>query len=120
MQPTFADLDQVLLQRRDAEGVGHLEVGVLAVDAGGVDPESVALARETGGFVFRFEGDVIEVAQHRLGIGFLHRQLVMGALPVLDLLAVAALALLLIDHLRRRHGDRLRFGRLSGRGADGA
>ena len=118
LQPTFADLDQVLLQRCDAEGVGDLEVGILAVNAGGVDPEFVALARETGGFVFRFEGDVIEVAQHRLGIGLLHRQLVMRALPVLDLLAVAALALLLIDHRCRRHGDRLRFDRLSDRRAD--
>ncbi|MNL24509.1 hypothetical protein D3C87_1459440 [compost metagenome] len=111
MQPTFADLDQVLLQRRDAEGVGHLEIGVLAIDARGVDPEFVVVAQETGGFIFGLEGDVIEVTQHRFGSGGLHRQLVMGALPILDLLAVAALALLLIDHFRRCRGNRLRLHR---------
>ena len=62
------------------------------------DPKAVVLARKAGGFVFRLEGDVVEVAEQGVGVGWLHRQLVMGALPVLDLRAVAALALLLFDH----------------------
>ncbi|MNO93085.1 hypothetical protein D3C76_846750 [compost metagenome] len=118
LQATVAHLDQVLLQRCDAEGVGDLEVGVLAVDAGGVDPESVVLSREPGGFVLGLEGDAVEVAEHRLGIGWLHRQLMMGTLPVLDLGAVAALALLFVDHVRRRHGNGLWLGGLDDRGAD--
>ncbi|MNY00819.1 hypothetical protein D3C86_1333280 [compost metagenome] len=119
LQPAFADFDQVLLQGGDAKGIGHLEIGIPAIDARCVDPEFVAFAREHRGLLFGLEGDVVEVAEHGISVGLLHRQLVMGALPVLDLFAVAALALMLIDHFRRRDSDRLRFGRLHGRGADG-
>ncbi|MNV39533.1 hypothetical protein D3C71_1311160 [compost metagenome] len=119
LEPAFADLDQVLLQGGDAKGVGDLEIGILAIDTRRVDPEFVAFAREHRGLFFGLEGDVVEVAEQGVRVGLLHRQLVMGALPVLDLLAVAALALLLIDHFRRLDSDRLRFGRLHGRRADG-
>ncbi|MNV23669.1 hypothetical protein D3C71_1146960 [compost metagenome] len=119
LQPAFADFDQVLLQGGDAKGIGHLEIGIPAIDARCVDPEFVAFAREHRGLLFGLEGDVVEVPEHRVRVGLLHRQLVMGALPVLDLLAVASLALLLVDHFRRRNSDGLRFGRLNSRGADG-
>ncbi|MNY59551.1 hypothetical protein D3C86_1960140 [compost metagenome] len=76
LQATFADLDQVLLERRDAEGVGDFEIGVLAVESRPVDPEFFALAHETGGLVFGVEGDVVKVTKHGFGGGRLHGQLV--------------------------------------------
>ncbi|MCY1400465.1 hypothetical protein D9M71_155550 [compost metagenome] len=100
LQAAAADLDQVLLQRRDAEGVGHTEVGRLAVGAGGVDPEAAVLAEEAGGFAFALEADVIEVAQHAGVGGFLHRQLVVAAPPVIGLPGVAAGALAFVHHAR--------------------
>ncbi|MNN20609.1 hypothetical protein D3C81_1338970 [compost metagenome] len=114
LQAAFTDFDQVLLQRRDTEGVGHLEVGVLAVGARGIDPEASVLAKEPGRLVLALEGAVLEVGQHGLLVGDLHRQLVMGALPVLDLLGVASLALLLVDHASRRQRGRDRGGRSHG------
>lgn len=117
LQPAFADLDQVLLKRCDAEGVGDLEVGVLAINPRRVDPEIVTLARKHAGLFFGLEGHIVEVPEHRVGGGRLHRQLVMGALPVLDLLGVAALAWLLIDH-RRRCRSHHRFDRRDDRRAN--
>ncbi|MNF84825.1 hypothetical protein D3C84_672050 [compost metagenome] len=102
LQATFADLDQVLLQWRDAEGVDHLEVSVAAVGPGGVDPETVVLAKEPRGLFFTLERAVVEVGQNGPGIGHLHRQLVVGALPVLDLFTVTTLALLFVDQGGRR------------------
>jgi hypothetical protein len=37
LQTTFADVDQVLLQRCNAEGVGDFEVSVLAIDTRRID-----------------------------------------------------------------------------------
>lgn len=112
-----------MLQRRDAEGIGHLEVGRFAIGARRVDPKLIAPTKESCGFFLAFKGHVIEVGRHRLGRSRLHCQLMVRALPILGLGQVAALALLFIDHLRRRDhrrlgrdGDRrgrksLRFGR---------
>lgn len=127
LQTAVADVDQVLLQRRDAKGIGHFEVGVAAIFARGVDPEVIAPAQEARGLAFSLEGLVVEVRQHALGTGLLHRQLVVRALPILHRLAVTALALLFIDHLRRWQGwceGRAGFGRQAGlhrrRGRQGA
>lgn len=106
LQAPLANLDQVLLQRGNAKGVGHLEVSRLAVAAGGIDPILGASAKKECGFAFAGKACVIEVCRHRLRVGLLHRQLMVGALPVLDLHLVATLALLFINHLRRGDGRR--------------
>ncbi len=114
LQASLADLDQVLLQGLDAEGVGHLEVRGPAVGAGGVDPELGPAAKQPGAFAFGLETLFIEIAQHRLRVGLLHRQLMVRALPVPGLGLVAALAGLFIDVLggrQRRHGLGLGGGR---------
>ena len=129
LQATVADFDQVLLQRSNAEGVGHFEVVILAIKTGRIDPELVTFARKTHGLLFGFDRDVVEVCEHGLGRGRLHRQLMVRTLPVFDLLTVAALALLFVDHCGgldrrlwlagRRRGDsggwRARLGRHRGR-----
>ena len=74
-------LDQVLLQRTDAERILDLVVGELAVRPVGVDDEPVAAAREGRGGAGVGEPGVGEVAQHRLPVGNLHRQIVVGAFP---------------------------------------
>ena len=114
LQAPVADFEQILLQRRDAKGVGHLEVGRLAIAARRVDPELIAALIEPRGFTFGTERGVVEIRRDRLRRGGLHRQLVVRALPVLGLGLVAALALLLVDQLRRGRDDH-RFGRRHGR-----
>ena len=109
LQATVADFDQILLQGRDAEGVGNLEVGSLALDARRVDPELIAPAKEPGGLAFVLERCIIEIGRHGGRCRLLHRQLMVRTLPVLGLGLMATLALLLVDHLRRWH--RHRFGR---------
>ncbi|MDT4844946.1 hypothetical protein FQZ97_789180 [compost metagenome] len=72
-----AGFDQVLLQRFDTEGVGHLEVGGAAIGAWRVDPELLALTEEARVFLVALEAHLVEVAEHARTAGFLHRQLVM-------------------------------------------
>ncbi|MOA13752.1 hypothetical protein D3C78_1338150 [compost metagenome] len=106
LQAAAFQLDQVLLQGLQPEGVGHLEVGRLAVRPRQVHPERVALALEMGGFHVVVQWRGVEVGQHRLRAGGLHGPLVMGALPGLEGPGMTALALLLVHPVRR--GERFR------------
>src|SRR6266481_188984 len=89
LQPPAGELDQVLLERRHAEGVLDLEVGRLAVRAFGVD-EVLALsleeARHGTGLA---ESHVPEIAEDGLVRGGLHGALVMRAEPFPRLLCMA-------------------------------
>ena len=104
LQPAVTDLEQILLQWRNAEGVGDLEVCELAIRPRCVDPELVTLAKEPAVLAFALECGIVEVGQYGLRFGGLHGQLMMRALPVFDLGIVTTLALLLVDHLRRSDG----------------
>ncbi|MDT4836007.1 hypothetical protein FQZ97_696890 [compost metagenome] len=101
LQAAAGDFDQVLLQGRDAEGVGHPEIRGLAVRTGGVDPEAAILAEEARGFLVVLEAGVVEVAEHAGLARLLHGQLVVAALPVPGLLDMAAGALAFLHHAGR-------------------
>jgi hypothetical protein len=81
LQPAIRELDQVLLQRRDAEGVFDRVVGRLAIRAIGIDEPATVTAEEGGDLAGRLELRVIEIAKHCLLAGHLHGEIVMGALP---------------------------------------
>ena len=65
LQAAIRELDQVLLQRIDAEGVFDLERGELAVGAVGLDEELAVLAEKAGAHAVVVEARIVEVAQHR-------------------------------------------------------
>ena len=90
LHPAVGKGDQVLLQRRDAEGVADLEVGELAVRAVGIDQELAVAPEEPRGDVAVGEGGAIEVAEDGLLGGFGHRQVVVRAAPGLGLGLMAA------------------------------
>jgi hypothetical protein len=96
--------DQVLLQRRDAEGVAHLEVGQLAVGSVGADHELVAALEEAGGDALVLERGVVEVAAHRLLGRCGHGLRVVRLLPLPALLLMATEALLVVDVGSRQRG----------------
>ena len=61
LQPPARQLDQVLLEGFDSEGVLGLEIGGLSVGPLGVDHEAVALREETRGDAQVREGGVLEI-----------------------------------------------------------
>ena len=65
LQAAIGKLDQVLLQRIEAEGVLHLEDGELAVGTVGLDEELAVLAKEARAHARVVEAGVVEVAEHR-------------------------------------------------------
>ena len=84
--------DQVLLQRIDAEGVGDLVVGELAVGAVGADHELVAALEEAGFDFLVPELGVGEIAEHGRGRRCLHGEVVMRTRPRLEFAFMAGLA----------------------------
>ena len=101
LQSSAGHRDQVLLQRFDAEGVGHLELASLAVRPFGLDQEEPVAAEEARRHAFVLEDGVAEVAQHGLVGRRLHRQIVMRAAPSLELTRVALSAARATDEIRR-------------------
>ena len=65
LQPSAADVHEVLLQRVHAEGVAHLEIGQLPVRAVGAHHESPVAAEEPARDAEVREARVVEVAEHR-------------------------------------------------------
>ena len=76
LQTTVRKLDQVLLQRRDAERVFDLELGELSVRAVGFDKELAVAAEEARLDPVMLEGRAGKVAEDRLLRCVVHRQLV--------------------------------------------
>ena len=95
-------LDQVLLQRRQAEGVGHRVIREPAVGAVGADEGLPVLPVEAGGHALVGEVRVVEVAEDGLLARLLHREVVVGAAPAPGLLGVALLAGADADERERR------------------
>ena len=83
-------LDEILLQRIEAECVFDLEHGGLAVGAVGFDEELSILAKEARTYAEIVEGRVLEIAEHRRLGGVGHRMLVLRAAPQLRLCPMAA------------------------------
>ena len=84
--------DQVLLQRVDAEGVGDLVVGELAVGAVGADHELVAAFEEAGFDALVPEPGVGEIAEDGRSRRPLHGEIVMRPRPRLEFTFMAGLA----------------------------
>ena len=80
---------QVLLQRVHAEYVGHLEFRGLAVLAVGVDEKFFTPAEEACRHATVGVLGVVEIAQHGIVRGQLHRKVVVGTLPQGVFLCVA-------------------------------
>ena len=106
LQPPSREGHEVLLQRRDTEGVGHLEVAHLPVRPLGMDHELLALPEEPPGLAPVEEGGAGEVAEHRPVLRGLHGESVVRSLPGGVGLLVARLALLAADVLRIGRGRR--------------
>src|SRR5262249_57328683 len=77
LQPAVRKLDEILLQRIDAEGVLHLEDGELAVGAAGLDKKFPVLAEEAGVHAVIIEASLVEIAAHRFIGRMIHRELVL-------------------------------------------
>ena len=97
LQAAIGKLDQVLLQRIEAEGVLDLERGELAVGAVGLDEELAVLAEEARAHAVIVEARVVEIAEHRFLGRVVHRVLVLRGAPQLRLRPVAAGAGLAAD-----------------------
>ena len=115
LEPAAGQRHEVLLQGVDAEGVGDLELGGLAVGAVGPNEELAVAAEERRRDAPVRDARLVEVAEDRLVRGGLHRAGVIGAAVGLRLLGVAAGALRAADERRGRGGGGLRsLGRLVG------
>ena len=100
-------VQQVLLQRVDAERVADLVVVMLSVSALGVHNELVAAAKERRRDASGLESRGVEAAKHGGGCRVLHGDGVLGCLPGSVLRRVTARASRGADEL----GGRLRFAR---------
>ena len=81
LQPAVGKLDQILLQRIEAEGVFDLERGELAVGPVGLDQELAVLAKEARVHAVIVEARIVEIAKHGLVGRMVHRVLVLRAAP---------------------------------------
>ncbi len=89
LQASARKLDEILLQRKDAEGVFDLEIRWLAVGTGRADEIAAALRREDAFRAVLLESCAVEAPQHRSGVGLLHGESVMRAAPALRFVRVA-------------------------------
>ena len=107
LQAAVGKLDEVLLQRIDAERVLDLEGAELAVRAVGLDDEFSVLAEEAGAHAEIFETRIVEIAEHRLVGRVLHGELVLRRAPQVRFGAVAAGAGFAADESRDGSAGRL-------------
>lgn len=90
LQSATREVDEVLLERLPAEGVGGLEGRDLTTRQRGLDPVPAVAAKETRPLAVALEHDVREVPADRGLTGFRHRQVVVRAGPGPDLGLVTA------------------------------
>ncbi len=101
LQPTVGKLDQILLQRIDAEGVFDLKYAERAVRPVGFDEESSVLAKEARVHIVIVETRVGKIAKNGLVVGMGHRVVMLRAAPESCLCPMAAGAGLAADKGRR-------------------
>jgi hypothetical protein len=85
LQAPVRKLDQILLQRRDAEGVLDRKFGEPPIGSVCAHEELAVTAEERGGHAHVGESGVVEVAQHGALAGLGHRGGVLRALPGVEL-----------------------------------
>src|SRR5262245_62179575 len=101
LQPTVGKLDQILLERIDAEGVFDLEGAERSVRPVGLDEEFAVFAEEARVHIVIVETRVVEVAEHGFVVGMGHRTAMLRAAPESLLCLVAARADVASDKGRR-------------------
>jgi hypothetical protein len=92
LQAPPGERQQVLLQGVDAEHIFHRVIRELAVLPVRTHLELIALAKKTRGHPVVAESRVVKIPQNGLRCGQLHGQVVMRALPVVELGFMAAFA----------------------------
>jgi hypothetical protein len=97
-------LDEILLQRRDAEGVLDLEIAEGSVRPVRVDPERAVAAEEAGRYARVRERGVVEVAEDGCRARVLHGCRVLRAAPLVELGRVAVGAAIAADETRGDDG----------------
>ena len=100
LNASIGEFDQILLQRKDAECVFHLESGKLAVGTVGLDQEFAVLTEEAGVHAVIVEAGIVEIAKNRVLGRMVHCLLVMRAMPQLSLCPMASGAGLAADERR--------------------
>ena len=83
LQAAVGKLDQILLQRLDAERVLDLKRRQLAVGPIGLDEKLPILAEEAGSHAVMVDSRIAEIAEHRFVVRMLHGKLVLRAVPEL-------------------------------------
>ena len=108
-------LDQILLQRKDAERVFDLEFGELAVGTVCLDHELAVATEKARLDAEMLEGCIREIAEHRLVRRVVHRALMVRAGPEFGFVLMAGGAGLAADI-----GQRRRIGGAGSKRASGA
>ncbi len=90
LQAAIGKLDQILLQRINAEGVFDLERGELPVGPVGLNEKPAVLAEEAGSHAVIIKARIAEIAEHRFVVCMLHREAMLRAAPKLGFDSVAA------------------------------
>jgi hypothetical protein len=96
LEPAAWKLDQILLQRLDAECIGDLEIRVLTVFALGVDEIFAGFFEEPGFHACMDEANIVEIAPHGLLGSAAHGLLMMRARPGVELRAMTFAANLVV------------------------
>src|SRR5262249_37859636 len=101
LQPTIGKLDQILLERIDAEGVFDLENAERAIRPVGLNEEFSVLAEEARAHIVIVETRVGKIAKNSFVVGMGHRVAMLRAAPETCFRLVAASAGLAADKTRR-------------------
>ena len=102
LQPAVGKLDEILLQRLDAEGVLDFKRGEVAVGPVGLDEKLSVPAKEARMHAVIVEARTGEIAQHRFVACVLHGEPMLRAVPKLRFALMAAGAGLAADEGGRR------------------
>jgi hypothetical protein len=101
LQAPAGELDEVLLERLDAEHEGHRILGDRAVRTLGAHEERPVAPGESGRHAVVLDDGVVEVTEHRVLAHRLHGQIMVRADPPLELAFVALGAHGVVDERRR-------------------
>ncbi|MGZ8915208.1 MAG: hypothetical protein ACXW1Z_19130 [Methylobacter sp.] len=81
LEPAARQLDQILLERHDAEAVLDLEICELAVRAVGAHPISPFLTEKPGNHAILLKFGIAKIPEYRVLVCLLHGEVMVRALP---------------------------------------
>ena len=82
LEPAAWQLDQILLEWRDAECIADLEIRELSIRPVGADPEFAVLLEERALDAVLGEGSAVKVSENGLLSRLLHGSLMLGCIPI--------------------------------------